>query len=483
MRAAAKSTAQQTQTILIVESDEATRRILDLSLRHAGFAVAEHRRRRGGDAAVGRTSRSRDRRRRRSGRLRVLPPGEGVADGIPPAVVLISASDLESKRQGSGGRRRRLRVRPIYVQEVVARARALLQRRERERLELSAQRNHRFVEHDRRRAAGRSGAGHRRQPEVGRRAESSAPKARAARSSSGRGASSTPRSAGCRVATRVYRLFCWSSGRLEVEWKSIRRKDTIEMPPHDLLMEALRRVDDWRRLLASCRRWTRSSRSTTGLLAERLADIPDEVNRILRLFDGMRTFMQVIDDCGLPDLDARRGDRQAVSRAHRPRRARPGRTTRRSASADMEGWLSDAAGPFRAQPRVERDLFGAGAGGGRRRSRAAHRAAGSAGRRRARALDDDMRSAVHRWLAAGGSPRPKRRPTRPRTVAAAAPACAARRVDRACRARRSRRWSTGPAQTARAREDPAGHGRRARYRQRTAGRRRSGAGATRCRCR
>ena len=61
----------------------------------------------------------------------------------------------------------------------------------------------------------------------------------------------------------VYRLFCWSSGRLAVEWKSIRRKDTIEMAPHDLLMEALRRVDEWRRLLAGCRRWTRSSRSTT----------------------------------------------------------------------------------------------------------------------------------------------------------------------------------------------------------------------------
>ena len=48
----------------------------------------------------------------------------------------------------------------------------------------------------------------------------------------------------------IYRLFCWSVGRLEVEWKSIRRKDTIEMRPQDLLMEALRRVDEWRRLLA-----------------------------------------------------------------------------------------------------------------------------------------------------------------------------------------------------------------------------------------
>jgi len=66
-------------------------------------------------------------------------------DGIPPAVVLISASDLESKRKGLEAGADDFVVRPIYVQEVVARARALLQRRERERLELSAQQSHRFV--------------------------------------------------------------------------------------------------------------------------------------------------------------------------------------------------------------------------------------------------------------------------------------------------------------------------------------------------
>ncbi len=76
------------------------------------------------------------------------------------------------------------------------------------------------------------------------------------------------------------------------------------MRPQDLLMEAPapgRRVAPPPGGAAAARHDLRGRLPT---LAERLADIPDEVNRILRLFDGVRTFLQVIDDCGLPDLDA-----------------------------------------------------------------------------------------------------------------------------------------------------------------------------------
>src|SRR4029079_8809455 len=169
------------------------------------------------------------------------------------------------------------------------------------------------------------------------------------------------------------------SGTLAVEWKSIRRKDTIEMGTHDLLMEALRRVDEWRRLLLGVPPLETIFEVDYRLLAERLADIPDEVNRILRLFDGVRTFGQVIDDCGLPDLDAL----AAISKLYRERIVHDIRVAvdeEETVTADMEGWLSDAAGPFRSPARQERDLFGAGpapaaAGGtGRRTCTGARRA-------------------------------------------------------------------------------------------------------------
>jgi hypothetical protein len=156
----------------------------------------------------------------------------------------------------------------------------------------------------------------------------------------------------------IYRLFCWSVGRLEVEWKSIRRKDTIEMRPQDLLMEALRRVDEWRRLLTGLPPLDTIFEVDYRMLAERLADIPDEVNRILRLFDGVRTFLQVIDDCGLPDLDAAASiGKLCQERIIHDIRLPLGEDE--AVGADMEGWLSEATGPFRAQARRERDLFGA----------------------------------------------------------------------------------------------------------------------------
>ena len=135
------------------------------------------------------------------------------------------------------------------MQEVVARSRALLQRRDRERLELSAHDNERFV------------SSVEDVPLVDLlRAIAANQKSGVALVMGGEGARGELYFRQGRVVDAevgrlsgrdaVYRLFCWSSGRLAVEWKSIRRKDTIEMATHDLLMEALRRVDEWRRLLA-----------------------------------------------------------------------------------------------------------------------------------------------------------------------------------------------------------------------------------------
>jgi CheY-like chemotaxis protein len=363
-----------TQAILIVEEDESIRRILDLSLRHAGFAVglastpeeALKRLADGPDLVIAGAS--------HPDGLALCRRIKQSGDQLPPAVVLISEPGLESKTRGLEAGADDFVVKPIYVQEVVARARALLQRRERERLELSAHgapgtaataeateapgvRTDRFVSdisdvplvdllraiatHQKSGVAVISADGGGRgeiffrqgnvvDAEVGR--------------LSGREA--------------IYRLFCWSVGRLEVEWKSIRRKDTIEMRPQDLLMEALRRVDEWRRLLTGLPPLDTIFEVDYRMLAERLADIPDEVNRILRLFDGVRTFLQVIDDCGLPDLDAAASiGKLCQERIIHDIRLPLGQDE--AVGADMEGWLSEATGPFRAPARRDRDLFGA----------------------------------------------------------------------------------------------------------------------------
>ena len=379
---------QRARTILVVESDESTRRILDLSLRHAGFAVRV-------------ASNAEEGGRRLADRPDLIIVGADNDDGLDfcrrakqaatlaPAVVLMLDPGVDSKRRGLEAGADDFVARPIYVQEVVARSRALLQRRDRERLELSAHDNQRFVS---------SVAD---VPLVDLlRAIAANQKSGVALVMGGEGARGELYFRQGRVVDAevgrlsgrdaVYRLFCWSSGSLAVEWKSIRRKDTIEMATHDLLMEALRRVDEWRRLLAGVPALDTIFEVDYRLLAERLADIPDEVNRILRLFDGVRTFLQVIDDCGLPDLDGV----AAIGKLYRERIIHDIRVSvedDETVTADMEGWLSDAAGPFRSPSRPERDLFGGGpdAGVGVHGRRTAPMDPLGEGSREA--LDDDMR--------------------------------------------------------------------------------------------
>ncbi len=102
----------------------------------------------------------------------------------------------------------------------------------------------------------------------------------------------------------VYRLLIWTDGAFEVEFKNIRRKDVVELSSQGLLMEGMRRLDEWGRLLEQLPPLETVFEVDYKSLAERLAEIPDEVNGILRLFDSRRTLMQVVDDCDFADLEA-----------------------------------------------------------------------------------------------------------------------------------------------------------------------------------
>src|SRR5262249_8513805 len=101
-----------------------------------------------------------------------------------------------------------------------------------------------------------------------------------------------------------YRLRIWTAGECEVESKTLRRKDVIELSSQGLLMEGMRRLDEWGRLLEQLPPLETVFEIDYKELAERLAEIPDEVNGILRLFDGRRPLMQVMDDSEFSDLEA-----------------------------------------------------------------------------------------------------------------------------------------------------------------------------------
>jgi CheY-like chemotaxis protein len=349
------------RAILVVDGDLQIRRLLELSLRNAGFdvraaatapealkAVGEY----APDLIVS------------EARLEGGPDGLELCrqikkrkEGPAIAFVFLAEQSVEARMRGIEAGADDFLAKPVYVQEVVAHARSLLQRRERDRLEALARGEERFVgdleDFPLVDLLGALEANHKSGVVVlgapgGARGEIYFRDGTVVDAEVGR----------LSGLDAVCRLFSWNQGRFEIEWKSIRRKDAVGKEPGALLVEALRRLDEWRRLLADLPALDTIFEVDYHLLAERLAEIPDEVNGVLRLFDGQRTFILVIDDCGLADLDAL----AVIGKLYREQiirdvRARPEAVA--APGADIEGWLSDAAGPFRAlasPPR--RELFG-----------------------------------------------------------------------------------------------------------------------------
>lgn len=100
----------------------------------------------------------------------------------------------------------------------------------------------------------------------------------------------------------VYRALIWNSGHFEVEFCPIDREDIIPTSTQGLLMEGMRRVDEWGRLLEQLPPLATIFEVDHEQLVERLNEIPDDLNGILKLFDGKRTLLDVVDDSPFEDL-------------------------------------------------------------------------------------------------------------------------------------------------------------------------------------
>jgi len=110
----------------------------------------------------------------------------------------------------------------------------------------------------------------------------------------------------------VYRLLTWSEGEFEVVFRTVRRREVIAMGSQALLMEGMRRLDEWSRLLEQLPPLTHRFEVDAAELSTRLGDVPDDNNGILRLIDGKRTLLEVIDGSDVGDLECL----QAISRLY-----------------------------------------------------------------------------------------------------------------------------------------------------------------------
>ncbi len=293
--------------LLLVDADPKSLRVLDVSLKKAGFQVVAAS---GGVQALAAME-------AQTPDLIISDTHMPEMDGFElcrrikqrvewakvPFIFLSSRKSIEEKIRGLELGVEDYLTKPIYIKEITTRVRMLLQRAQRERLESRRDGRTKFagqladigvvdlvqtIEINR-----KSGIIHVEGRE-GKRGEIYFRDGKIVDAEAGR----------LSGADAVYRLFAWPEGNFEMEFKVIRRKDVIELSPQALLMEGMRRLDEWARILDKTPPMDAVLEVDYHLMAERLSEIPDEVNSVLRLFDGRRTIMQVIEDGDFPDLEA-----------------------------------------------------------------------------------------------------------------------------------------------------------------------------------
>jgi hypothetical protein len=100
----------------------------------------------------------------------------------------------------------------------------------------------------------------------------------------------------------VYRIISWTKGTFDLEFREVDCPTVIETPTNALLMEGLRRVDELGRLAEQLPHEDAVMDVDHEALLERLPEIPDELNGVLRLIDGRRTLLNLIDNSPFDDL-------------------------------------------------------------------------------------------------------------------------------------------------------------------------------------
>ncbi|MFO0667873.1 MAG: response regulator [Polyangiaceae bacterium] len=100
----------------------------------------------------------------------------------------------------------------------------------------------------------------------------------------------------------VYRALVWPRAEFEVEFGPITREDVVGTTTQSILMEGLRRVDEWARLSEQIPPLETVFVLDPLQLQERLPEVPEELNGILRLFDGRRRIYDVVDESPFDDL-------------------------------------------------------------------------------------------------------------------------------------------------------------------------------------
>jgi DNA-binding response OmpR family regulator len=292
------------QHLLLVDGDPKSLRVMEVSLKKAGFSVTT--------ASDGKDALQ---------KIRISPPDLVLSDtrlaemdGFElchslksderlkqiPFVFLTSQKAVEFKVRGLEMGGEDYLTKPIYIKEIVTRARMILQKAEKERFERRETRGG-FTG-----SLSDLGVVDLVQTfEVGRKTGT----IRLEGDRSGviyfRDGRVTDAELGrLQGENAFYRMLNTFEGQFEVQFVPVERPERIEVSTQGLLLEGMRRLDEWGRMLEQLPPLETVFEIDYRQLAERLSEIPDEVNGLLRLFDGRRPLSRVVDDSDFEDLAA-----------------------------------------------------------------------------------------------------------------------------------------------------------------------------------
>lgn len=297
------------QKLLLVDADPRSVRVLEVSLKKAGYSVTTATD--GLDALAKIESLTPDlvlsdtRLPKLDGYTLVRKLKERVEWSQIPIVFLTSQKSIEDKIRGLELGVEDYLTKPIFVRELIARVNLLLARRTQENIATS-----RSTLTGRTRFSGstqdmavvdllqtfevsrKSGVVHLRGSGAGQEGHIYFRDGKVVDAELGR----------LRGEEAIYRALIWNEAQFEVEFKGVANEDVIGGSTQAILMEGMRRVDEWGRLCEQLPPLTTVFEIDHAQLLERLNEIPDELNGILRLFDGKRTLHDVVDDSPFEDL-------------------------------------------------------------------------------------------------------------------------------------------------------------------------------------
>ncbi len=101
-----------------------------------------------------------------------------------------------------------------------------------------------------------------------------------------------------------YRLLRWAEGEFSVDFDPVRREGRIVGTNQHLILEGMRRADELARVLGQLPSGAAVLQIDYRQLSDRLAEIPDDVNGVLKLVDGRHTVAEILEEAPGDELGA-----------------------------------------------------------------------------------------------------------------------------------------------------------------------------------